>query len=320
MGLPSVWLFLTFAFALPPLALASGWFGWMTDTIAHRYEPGRLVGDLDAVFRSDHGEGLDSLATSTSNVLSILGLVYVLAGIMRAGGWLQVFLERRQDRPLRRFFFGGGRYFFRFFRLWLVLVALLALASWLVSGTPWKVLVDDGLLGLADGELEDLDSEWTVVLRDWAQAALGFVAFGSILAWGVYARTRMAVLDSGSALAAGLMALLMILRHPLLTLRPLVLVFAIELALMLGLGFVARWINHGLGPDSSWLPIAVLCALSAATLVAREILHGSRYAAAIQVVTEVVRRPSRPDRMSLGGPGGPRYPIDADADSYGVSL
>lgn len=321
LGLPSVWLFLVLAFAFPPLALTFGWFGWIGDTIGQRYEAGSLIGNLDAVFRHDHADGLNSLATSTSNAVSILGLVYVLAGILRAGGWLQIFLERRQDRPLRRFFFGGGRYFFRFFRLWLLVGGLVALLSWSLSELPWKQLVDKGLLGLVDGDLDGLESEWTVVRREWAQAGAAFVLFGLILVWAIYARTRMAVLDSGSALSAGLMAFLMILRHPLRTLRPFLLVFLVELAFVLLVGWVASEINTSLGPDSSWVPIVCLCCLSLLTLAVREILQGARYSAAIQVVTQVVRTPSRPDARSLGGPGGPRYPIDLDeSDAYGVSL
>ena len=55
----------------------------------------------------------------------------------------------------------------------------------------------------------------------------------------------------------------------------------------------------------------------------RCVVRGARYAAALQVSSQLVRPLARPDpwRKSIGGPGGPRYPIGGDeADEYGVSL
>jgi len=50
------------------------------------------------------------------------------------------------------------------------------------------------------------------------------------------------------------------------------------------------------------------------------IVRGSRYHAAVQVSREVVRPIARPDpwKESVGGPGGPRYPIGGD--EYSVSM
>jgi hypothetical protein len=57
-----------------------------------------------------------------------------------------------------------------------------------------------------------------------------------------------------------------------------------------------------------------------AALVWRVILRGARYHAAVQVSREIVRPIARPDpwKKTIGGPGGPRYPIGGD--EYAVSM
>lgn len=321
LALPGVWILLGVVLALPPLAIASGWLDWLRDATAHRYEPGRLVANLDAVFRHDHSAGLESLRTGTGSAVAILGFVYVLIGIFRAGGWLQVFLERHRRRPLRRFFFGGGRYFFRFFRLWLLVLVLLGLVSWILHDLPWQRLVDQSLLGLRDSDLESLASERTVVWREWARAVAGFVALGLVLSWAVYARARMALVDGSSALGAGLLTALSILRHPVRMLAPLLALFLTEAFVLALLTVAARFTDRAITADSSWLPVAGLFLISLVALLWRELAHGARYAAAARVSAELIRKPARPDDpKSLGGPGGPRYPLDDEDDAYGVSL
>ena len=52
------------------------------------------------------------------------------------------------------------------------------------------------------------------------------------------------------------------------------------------------------------------------------ITRGARYHTAVAVSREIVRPISRPDpwKHTLGGPGGPRYPIEEGDDEYGVVL
>ena len=320
----TVWLMLGFLMSLVPLAVAMGWFGALSETIGDRYAPGSLIANLDVTFRTDNADSLGTLEQDSGSLLAILGIAYVLAGVFRSGGWLQVFLQRRQGRSLRRFFFGGGRYFFRFLRIAVAVFLALGVVSWALADLPVQRLVDEGLLGLGpDGDLEDLDSEEFVLWRTWALALTGFLLTSLVLVWAHFTRTRMALHDTSSAFVAGAMTAWLLIRHPLRTLRPMIAIFVIEAALLLALAWAVRSIESGLDAESTWVPIAGLYALSCLTLFLREILRGARYAASVRVSAELMRRPMRPDpwNQSLGGPGGPRYPIDTgEGDEYGVSL
>lgn len=320
----TVWLMIGLITALPPLAVALGWFGTLSETIGQRYAPGSLIGNLDVTFRTDNAATLDALKESSSGTLAVLGLAYLLFGVFRAGGWLQVLLQRRQGRSLRRFFFGGGRYFFRFVRVAVMVLALLGLVSWAIGDLPVERLVDQGLLGLGpDGELEDLPSERAVLWRAWGIGLFGFLATAVVLVWAHYTRTRMALHDTSSVVVAGALTAWLLIRHPIRTLRPVIAIFLVEALLLAALAWAVRSIEGGLDVESGWLAISGLFALSCVTLLLREILRGARYAAAVRVSAELLREPMRPDpwNQSLGGPGGPRYPIDTgDGDEYGVSL
>ena len=50
-------------------------------------------------------------------------------------------------------------------------------------------------------------------------------------------------------------------------------------------------------------------------------MRGARYSAALQVSHQLVRPLARPNpwKKTIGGPGGPRYPVD-DGEDFGVSL
>ena len=50
-------------------------------------------------------------------------------------------------------------------------------------------------------------------------------------------------------------------------------------------------------------------------------IRGAGYYAAIKVSQEIVRPLSRPDPWkSIGGPGGPQYPVGGGGDEYGVAM
>jgi hypothetical protein len=63
-----------------------------------------------------------------------------------------------------------------------------------------------------------------------------------------------------------------------------------------------------------WWPVAVLALLTLAVLAVRVIVRGARYHAAVQISRQVVTPIARPDpwKDTVGGPGGPRYPIGGD--------
>jgi hypothetical protein len=323
LGRPAIWLVITLFQTILALAPALAYLAWMSTTTAHRYAPGSLVSNLGANFRFDHRAELDTLGDATGQMGAALALVAMLAGCFCAGGWLQVFLERTHGESVRRFFYGGARWFWRFVRLLVLTLLLLALCGWIAYGKPWNLLVLD--LGMdvpaSDFErLETLPSEQTVVTLRFAQAILHALLVCLVLVWGDYTRTRLALHDTSSAVWAGFTTFWTILRHPIRTLRPHLVLFLLELFLVTGLGFFARSVEGDLVETARPWAIAVLCATVIAALVWRVILRGARYHAAVQVSREIVRPISRPDpwKKTIGGPGGPRYPIGGD--EYAVSM
>jgi hypothetical protein len=323
LGRPAIWLTILVFEVVLALGPALAWFAWMSDETAHRYAPGSLVSNLGATFRFDHRAGLDALGDATGQFGAGLALLAMLAGCFCGGGWLQVFLERTHGESVRRFFHGGARWFWRFVRLLLLTLVVLTVCGWLVFGTPWNTLVLQLGMGVpaADvGRLETLGSEQTVVILTFVQTALHALLVSLVLLWGDYTRTRLALHDTNSAVWSGLASAWTIARHPVRTLRPHFVLFGLEVFLVTGLGFFARSVEGDLVRGGRPWTTAVLCATVVAALVWRVILRGARYHAAVQVSREIVRPISRPDpwKKTLGGPGGPRYPIGGD--EYTVSI
>jgi hypothetical protein len=322
-GRPPVWLLvlsLELVLALPP---ALAYHGWMSGTIAHRYEPGSLFGNLDASFRQDKALELQQLDAATSRMGAVLVLFSMLIGCFCAGGWLQVFLERTRGESLRRFFLGGARYFWRFFRLLLLSMCVLALVTWILHGLPWNEVVLHWMFGVPRGDfqaLESLGSEITAERLRFVQSGLHAALFGLVLVWGDYTRTRLALHDTSSALWAGLCTWWTIFRHPVRTLRPMIGLFAIEIAIVLVLGWLARSVEADIVRRPETFGVGILFATAQFALLWRVILRGARYHAAVQVSRDVVMPIARPDpwKASVGGPGGPRYPIGGD--EYSVSI
>lgn len=323
LGRPPVWLLILSIECLLALPVALAFHGFMTGALDHHYEPGSLFANLDANFRFDQRQEIENLNATTAVIGSVLALFSMLIGCFCAGGWLQVFLERTRGESLRRFFFGGARYFWRFFRLMLLSLATLALIGWVVYGPPWNRLVLHWILGVPEsdfGALETLRSEATLAKLRFTQSALYAGAFGLVLTWGDYTRTRLALHDTSSAVWAGLCAWWTILRHPVKTLRPMLGLFAIELAIVLVLGWLSRSIESDIVRRPEIVGVGILFAAAQFALLWRVILRGARYHAAVQVSREVVRPIARPDpwKESIGGPGGPRYPIGGD--EFSVSM
>lgn len=302
------------------LVLAVPWRGFYAGVLAHRYEPGSVVAFMDESFRFDHGPELGSLKTSTAGIAAALAFVVMLFGMFAGGGWLQVFLERTQGHSLRRFLWGGARYFWRFARVWLVTLLTLGLFSWVMYGWPWKLAMRI-LFGAVDGDLEVLVSERSALYVGWVQDGLYGLLVALLLVWGDYTRTRLALQDTRSAVWAGLCTWGLILLHPLRTLRPMALLFVLEAGVVMALGSLAHDVDRGLGPESGAGSLFALFVLGQAALLWQGIARGARYHAAAQVSKLLVPPLAQPDPWAsrVGGPGGPQYPIDL-TDDYGVSV
>lgn len=321
-GRPAVWFTTWFMMALLILASSLPWFAWFEDAISD-YTPGSQLFSFTEIFRQDQRAELSTLRDASQTGGAVMQLVAMFFGVFAAGGWLQVVLERTHGQSLRRFFLGGARYFWRFWRLLLLTLLLLHLAGWIFYEWPWKELVLGVLFSVpehAHDSLETLASERTAFNLNLAQDTLFALSFGAIMIWGVYTRTRIALNDTTSAFLAGLATVGLILRHPIRTLRPMLLLFAIEFGILFGAGLLARHFQSGLETDATLWRVLALFGVGQFALLMREALRGAGYCAAVRVSQDLVE-PIQADPYSsaIGGPGGPRYPID-DGDEYGVSM
>lgn len=323
LGRPPVWGLVTAIELLLALAPALIYHAWLSSALEHRYEPGTTASLLDATFRFDQREGLGAASRAMGVGGAVLAAFAMLVGCFCAGGWLQVFLERTRGESLRRFFHGGARYFWRFFRLLLLTLVLAAGLYWITTGWPWNRLVLQGLMGVPArdvGALETLADESTVFALRRTQEALHLASLGLLFAWGDYTRTRLALHDTSSVVWAGLCTVWTIVRHPVKTLRPLLGLFLAELAVVVVLGWFAHSVELDVVRGPSAVGVLVLVATATVALAWRVVTRGARYHAAVRVSREIVVPIARPDpwKESVGGPGGPRYPIGGD--EYSVSM
>jgi hypothetical protein len=317
---PALWLFCWSVPLTLAIVMALPWKAWFTTTLASSYAPGSLFATMSETFRFDHREGLDALKTQSGALAAMLGICVILFRTFCAGGWLQVFLERAKSYSLRRFFWGGARYFWRFVRLIVLSLLLLSFAGWVVYGWPFKILMNL-FFGAEDGNLEVLVSESSALRVGWLQAGAYALLVALLFAWGDYTRTRMALQNTRSALWAGLCTMGLFISHPVQTLRPFALLLLLEVLVVLGVGRFSYGLNGGLDELSGWGSIALLFLLAQVALLFQTVTLGARYHAAVTVSLRVVPPLAQPDPWAsrVGGPGGPQYPID-DADDYGVSI
>ncbi len=315
-GRPPLWITTAAVLGLLALVVALPWRAWFRAALDHHYEPGSLLRSLDENFRFDHRASRETLEEATRSTGAALALLAVLFGVFSAGGWLQVLLQRTEGQSLRRFFYGGSRYFFRFSRVLLLTLLSLQLASYVCYGAPWKWLVNGLLLGVKD--LEELVSEQTARQVVFAQDGLFFLCATLVLVWGDYTRTRLAMHDGVSALWAGICTWIAILAHPVRTLRPMFFLWVIEAGALWSAWKLGDFLDERIVTPGDWIPLLALLGLGQAVLLWRCIVRGARYGAALEISGEIVRAPRRPDpwKEAVGGPGGPQYPIGGDEYPY----
>ena len=159
-----LWLATWFVLLLLTLIPAMQTASFFDRTVGSRYPSAEAAKDLhatmsppstglNAVFRQDHSDGLAQLSDGLSSSGAILALIAFLFGVFAAGGWLQITFEQPERQTLRRFGFGGARYFGRLFRVALITLGALALVHWVFYGDPWKRLVLGEISGPSDGLL-----------------------------------------------------------------------------------------------------------------------------------------------------------------------
>jgi hypothetical protein len=285
----------------------------------HRYPLGSQLKSLDGNFWLDHAAPLTELFAHIATSAGLLALLAWLFGLFTAGGWLRILLDPGRGNG-RLFMVGGARFFWRFLRLGLVVLVLLHLLGVLCHGAVWKHWVVEGVFGLPDGKLELANSELTVRRLDWAASAIYTAGVAWVLAWAMFTRARLVLQNRRSVVLAGANTLWLLLRHPVRTLRPLVLLVLLESVGLAGLTFAYRGLESGLDDGAGWrLPF--LLGLALLLVIWREITHGARYAAALEVSTRLVRPlVVDPWQDRVGGPGGPQYPVGEHSDQFQVSM
>ncbi|MEO0651430.1 MAG: hypothetical protein AAFZ65_12210 [Planctomycetota bacterium] len=318
---PAAWF--TGAAGLGALALVMALpaANWFASEVPGHYAPDTQVHSLSADFRSDHAEGLSSLWSSLGSAGGWLALLATLFGVFTAGGWLGTLIDTSRTSSTRRYFHGGVRYFWRFLRLAILFLVLLDVGNRVLMGELWERVVLEDWMGWRDGDPENARSELSVRRIVWLQHGLHAALFATLFAWATYARVRVVLQSQSSAVVASLRTLLLLLRHPIQTLRPLALLFGLDFLILLGLGVLADWwLQAGLADNPSGWRVSLLWCVSILVLLVRELFDGARYAAALAVSERVVR-PLRPDpwKDRIGAPGGPQYPI-SDEDEFQISM
>ena len=316
-----LWFLTWLAPLLLALVLVAPWMAWFGRTLPHAYEPHEVLGSLDVVFRTDHADALEALRSGGGSAAAMLAVLAMLAGVFFAGGWLQVFLERTSGHSVRRFLWGGAKYFWRFLRVWVLTVLTIIVFGWIVYGWPWNTMLEL-LLGASSREdLEVVESEWTAAWAVWLQDGTFAFLFALTMTWGDYTRTRLALHDGRSGLWAGLCTWFLLLAHPIRTLRPHAFLFGLELLVVFALGRWSWSVNSGLDAASTWRSVLLLFGIGQLGMLWQALTRAARYAAAVQISRFLVAPLTQPDRWAsrIGGPGGPQYPID-DTDDYGVSI
>jgi hypothetical protein len=322
LGRPPLWLLTAFAPICFAIIIALPWHSWFQGSIGNQYAPGSQLASLDATFRQDHAESLGVLSAQSAVAASAFAFLLMLVGVFAAGGWLQVFLERTEGHSVHRFFYGGSRYFWRFFRLLLLVLLLLGLGDYAI----YKEVLGAGMLerifGVEGGDLTTLDSEAVARRYSWALDATFLLWFGLVLTWADYTRTRLAYLGSRSVLWAGTLTLFTLLTRPITALRPMLGLMVCELVVAVGLGYGVSSINHSFDETSGLGAVAMLFGLSVLAILWRTVVRAARYHSAVQVTREVVEPYGVDDPWSdsVGGPGGPRYKIGDEELDFEVSI
>ena len=320
MGRVPLWLLC----ALVPIVMAAiatlPWYGWFEGTLEHSYAPGSQAASLDVNFRTDHSDDLGVLRQATGRLTAGFAFLMFLVGIFCAGGWLQVFLERTEGHSVHRFLYGGARYFWRFFRVFLAVMVLLGAGGFLIYGDLWSEHVLERLFDLKGGNLENAPNELVARRLTWLQDGLFLMWFAAVLTWADFVRTRLAYLQSRAVTWAGLASLFTLLFRPIATLRPMLALLLCELVVVLGLGELSAWLNHGFGPDSGFDRVWTLFAIGIVVLLWRTIVRAARYHACVQVTRTIVEPLGVDDpwENTVGGPGGPRYPVGEE--DFGITL
>ena len=93
-----------------------------------------------------------------------------------------------------------------------------------------------------------------------------------------------------------------------------------EVAVLWGALQLSGFLDARIVVPTDWVPLLLLLLVGLAVIAWRCIVRAARYAAALEISGGLVRAPRRPDpwKESIGGPGGPQYPLGGDEFTVSV--
>lgn len=191
-------------------------------------------------------------------------------GLLLSAGWMGIARHRENKHGLADFLAHGGRFFFPFFRTWVLGLPLFAIWTWVLWETPAELALDR-VFPNGDSALATSESFARSILH--AQELLYVVGLFSLELALDLGRASMIRRGGRSALVGVLAGLRQVVFHPVRPLLFSALAWGFELALLAGLAL------------TSWLPWWTLLLFVPLT---RHVFRGARLAGF------VVLTPSRP--------------------------
>jgi hypothetical protein len=143
-------LLLLVASLLLSLPLAAPIFLLVSQTSGGTLLARRLLADqLDVVWLTDlfneqiAGFSLATISLQLGLLTLVIGGAYLLLNTLLTGGILEVYASEDRRFTMRKFFSGGGAYFWRFFRLLLISLIYYGLAVGVYALLVWRIRVAD---------------------------------------------------------------------------------------------------------------------------------------------------------------------------------
>ncbi len=196
----ALWLlnFLTALFILGPLLVA------LQKDLGHSARGVELWKTFNVAWLSEFASTHPDLVGTTYLLLAIGAGVLLFLQIFVSGGVLGLFSDYDKGQTTSRFLRHGARWFFRFFRLAILYVIVLAgviILFQMFAARPLNNWIN-----------QQMDEVWVAAIT-WSRIGLFLAFVGFLRLWFDYARIRLVVDESGSTLRAAWWGLRFVLRN-----------------------------------------------------------------------------------------------------------
>lgn len=189
----------------------------------------------DFINRQMPGASLESTGIQVMVLLSIMGLGYLLLNTLFAGGIIAVFASDDGRFTPRKFWWGCGAYFWRFFRLMLISVTYY-LASYLLYYLARVPL---------ERAVQRATAYESVVFKEWGTALLLVLLFGFVNMVSDYAKIGTVVNDSRMMFRESVNAWRFSLRHFFSAFGLYLLIGGAGMTIFISLAWLRNSINQG---------------------------------------------------------------------------